>query len=148
MRSNRYLAVSMLLSGYVLFSAGCAHFTHMHSAELENPRHMEDLRSGEPAILATGTSKQIRETAIADARADIAAGRPRIAFTGGFASWPVGVPEKEFELVRPWPRVPLPTGCTSPWLQQAAIYAEAYNREILSVLRQQRNFWKNGRAIP
>jgi len=140
MRSNRYWAASMLLSGYVLVFTGCAHFTPVHPAELENSGRVEDLAPGEPVILATGTPEEIREAAIADARADIAAGRPRIAFTGGIASWPVGVPEKDFKLVKSCPRVPLPIGCTSPWLQQAAIYAAAYNREILPVLRQQKYF--------
>jgi len=132
-------SVSTISGLHVLFLTGCVHFTSVNRAELENSGHMEDLAPGEPAVLATGTPEQIRAAAVADARADIATGHLRIAFTGGIAAWPVGVPERDFELVKPYPRVPLPTGCTSSCLQQAAIYAEAYNGGILPVLRQQKN---------
>jgi hypothetical protein len=90
-----------------------------------------------PAILATGSPEEIRQQAIADARADIGASGPRIAITGGFAAWPTGVPEEYFKTVMRYPSVPLPCGCTSPWLKEAAIYAEAYNLEILPHLLKQ-----------
>jgi hypothetical protein len=88
-----------------------------------------------PAILNIGMPREIRTTAINAARGDIKAGKPRIAFTGGFASRPVGVSIDDFNLVKDLPRVPLPSGCTEPLLQQAGIYAEAYNKEILPYLK-------------
>jgi hypothetical protein len=97
-------------------------------------KHMSELQSGGPAILATGSREEIKQAAILDARADIAANRPRIAITGGIAAWPVGVPEKYLTIVQRYPNVPLPCGCTSSWLKEAGIYAEAYNREILPYL--------------
>ncbi len=99
--------------------------------------HISDLQPGGPAILATGRPEEIRQAAISDARADIAANRPRIAITGGIAAWPVGVPEKYFTIVQRYPTVPLPCGCTSSWLKEAGIYAEAYNHEILPYLLNQ-----------
>jgi hypothetical protein len=96
--------------------------------------HRSDLQPGGPAILATGSREEIRQGAISDARADIAAARPRIAITGGIAAWPVGVPAKYLDIVQRYPTVPLPCGCTSSWLKEAGIYAEAYNREILPYL--------------
>src|SRR5579864_8868039 len=88
-----------------------------------------------PAILNIGMPREIRTTAINAARGDIKAGKPRIAFSGGIASWPVGVSIDDFNLVKNLPRVPLPCGCTEPLLQQAGIYAEAYNKEILPYLK-------------
>jgi hypothetical protein len=87
-----------------------------------------------PTILRAGSSREIRAAAIVDARADIAAGRPRIACTGGFASWPVGIPPEDFDLVKDLPKVPLPCGCTHPLLGPATIYAEAYNKEMFPYL--------------
>ena len=98
---------------------------------------MEDLQPGGPAILATGSPEEIRQAAISDARDDIMAKRLRIAITGGIAAGPVGVPEKYLTAVQRYPTVPLPCGCTSSWLKEAGIYAEAYNREILPYLLNQ-----------
>ena len=132
-RLTKHLAVTVALSIQVIIFGGCTHLTSC-AHPIETSNHLEDLAPDDPASLATGSSEQIREAAIADARADIAASRPRIAFTGGIGSWPVGVSEKYFKVVEPYPRVPLPTGCTSSWLREAAIYAEAYNKEILHYL--------------
>lgn len=87
-----------------------------------------------PAILRTGTLKEISDEATATARGDIASGRPRVAWTGGFASQPVGIPFDKWYLIKKLPTVPLPTGCTEPNLKEAAVYAEAYNKEILAYL--------------
>lgn len=130
---NRSLMVTVALGLNVIFFSGCTHLTSCgHPIETSN--HPDSLTPDEPAVLASGILEQIRLAAIADAQADIAASRPRIAFTGGYASGPVGVPEKYFALVEPYPKVPLPTGCTSSWLREASIYAEAYNKEILPYL--------------
>lgn len=96
-----------------------------------------------PSILQTGSATEIRSTAIANARADIAASKPRIAFTGGFACMAVGVPEEDRELIKNLPNVPLPCGCTEPCLEQAAVYAEAYNQEMLPYLLKLKNSDKN-----
>jgi hypothetical protein len=96
------------------------------------PFYLVGIRTPEgPSVLETGTEEEIRRLALTTARADIAAGKPRIAFTGGFASMAVGVPREHLALVEKLPRVPLPTGCTTSLLNQATIYAEAYNKEIL-----------------
>jgi len=87
-----------------------------------------------PSILRTGSPREIRTAAKADARADIAAGEPRVAYTGGFACWAVGIPDECGELVKSLPKVPLPCGCSHPLLGSATIYAEAYNKEILPYL--------------
>lgn len=118
---------------FFVFLTGCQ--TPVNESGVYN--HMESLQPGGPAILAMGSPEEIRQTAIADARADIAARKPRIAITGGFAAGPTGVPPKYFEMVRQYPAVPLPCGCTSVWLEEAAIYAEAYNLEILPHLLKQ-----------
>jgi len=131
-RLNKYLKLTVASSICATFLTGCAHLQ-----KCDIPDDLGALPSGTPAILAIGTSDQIRQAAIADARTDVAARRPKIAITGGFAAWPVGVPEKYFQLVQSYPQVPLPCGCTSPWLQQAGIYAEAYNHEILPYLLSQ-----------
>jgi hypothetical protein len=96
----------------------------------------------EPPVQHGDNSKGIRATAIADAQADIAAGKPRVAYTGGFACWAVGVPPEDIELVKNLPRVPLPCGCTAPLLEPARIYAEAYNHEILLYLTHKTEFLK------
>jgi hypothetical protein len=41
----------------------------------------------------------------------------------------------------------LPSGCTEPLLEQASIYAEAYNGEILAYLLHKQNFSSNEAAI-
>jgi hypothetical protein len=87
-----------------------------------------------PEILRTGTPEEIRTSAAATARADIAAGKPRVAFTGSVASMPVGIPPEYFSLANKLPKVPLPSGCMATDLEQATIYAEAYNKEILPYL--------------
>jgi hypothetical protein len=87
-----------------------------------------------PAILDNGSRREIQAAAVEAARADIAAGRPKVAWTGGFACWAVGVPIEHIGLVKNLPNIPLPCGCTEPLLEQAAIYAEAYNKEVLPYL--------------
>jgi len=134
----KYLTVIALFSLQAFLITGCAH-SDRHQIGLETFHQREDLTPEAPVVLATGTEEQIRHAAILDARADIATRRLRIAFTGSIASWPVGVPEKYFKMVEPYPRVPLPTGCTSSWLREARIYAEAYNQEILPYLIERKN---------
>jgi hypothetical protein len=127
-RFNNYVTSIMTFCICSFLLTGCA---HLETAETSTSSHLGDLMPGQPQILETGTPEEIRQVAIADARADIAAGKPRIAITGGIAAWPTGVSEKYFKLVLSYPRVDLPSGCTSPCLGQAATYAEAYNKEIL-----------------
>lgn len=110
--------------------SGCQTTVH----ESGDFNHISDLQPGSPAILATGSPEEIQQAAVSDARADIATERPRIAITGGIVAGPVGVPEKYLSIVQRYPTVPLPCGCTSSWLKEAGIYAEAYNREILPYL--------------
>jgi hypothetical protein len=94
-----------------------------------------------PAVLKTGSPEDIRSEAIATARADIAEGKPRVAWTGGIVAQPTGIPQEYFPLLSKLklPSVPLPSGCTHPLLQQAAIYAEAYNKEILPYILNSNN---------
>jgi len=84
-----------------------------------------------PAILENGSPAEIEAAAIIDARADIAANRPRVAITGGYVAWAVGIPNEQLHLVKQLPPVPLPSGCTSPRLAEAEVYARAYNQVIL-----------------
>jgi hypothetical protein len=132
-RFNKYAAAISLFVFQIAFLTGC----RTPVGESGQFDHMGSLQSGAPAILATGSPEEIRQTAVADARADIAAHKPRIAITGGYAAWPTGVPPEYFEMVRRYPAVPLPCGCTSAWLKEAAIYAEAYNHQILPYLLNQ-----------
>ena len=122
-------ALAVLVFQIVSFT-GCQSRGH----EFGDFNHMSDLQPGGPAILATGSPEEIRQAAVSDARADIATERPRVATTGGIVTGPVGVPEKYLTIVQRYPVVPLPCGCTSSWLKEAGIYAEAYNREILPYL--------------
>ena len=87
-----------------------------------------------PTILRTGSREQIQETAIADARADIATGKPRIAYTGGIVAEAVGVPSEHLHLMQGLPTLPLPSRCTDPLVGPASTYAETYNKEILNYL--------------
>ena len=127
-----------VLAVQIGFLTGCQTRVNEHGVF----NHMSDLTPDEPAILATGNTEEIRKAAITDARADIGANKPKVAITGGIAAWPVGVPEKYFDLVERLPKVPLPAGCTSPMLREAGIYAEAYNGEILSYLLHKKEFLK------
>jgi hypothetical protein len=97
---------------------------------------------GWPAVLQNGDRQEIQAAAIEDARADIAAGKPRVAFTGGIVSWAVGIPPGDMDKIKNFATVPLPCGCTEPLLEQAAIYAEAYNKEILPYLITKNEFHK------
>jgi hypothetical protein len=98
------------------------------------PLYLAGVRAPQgPAILKTGTPEEIRNSAITTARADIAAGKPRVAYTGGIASQAVGVPIENLTLVKKLPKVPLPSGCIDN-LEEATIYAEAYNKEVLPYL--------------
>jgi len=141
----KFSTVIVLTSLQMLIITGCADLNNGCLRPAETSNHMEDLTSDEPAILATRNPEQIREAAIADARTDIAARRLRIAFTGGIVSWPTGVPEKCFKTVASYPRVHLPSGCTSSWLTEATIYAEAYNQEMLPALIEDQNSWKHAK---
>ena len=97
--------------------------------------HLLGVRTSEgPPILKTGSDAEIRADAVRAARADMAAGKPRVAFSGGIASWPIGIPQEHWHLVERLPKVPLPSGCTVPYLAQASVYAEAYNKEMLGYL--------------
>jgi hypothetical protein len=129
---NKARAMVVALAVQIGFVTGCQTGVNEQGV-FNHPSHVY-LSPEWPAVLATGSDREIRTAAIATANADIAAGNPRVANTGGFASWPVGVPEKYFGLVEMFPKVPLPVGCTSPLLREAGIYAEAYNGEILSYL--------------
>jgi len=88
----------------------------------------------EPPAYLSGDEREIKTRARADALADIASGHPQICFTGGIAAFPMGVPEKYFDAIKQFPKIPLPAGCTEPLLGVASIYANAYNTEIVHYL--------------
>lgn len=87
-----------------------------------------------PPVLASGDDAQIRLAAVADARADIAAGHPRVAYAGTIGVWPVGIPDEHLHLVKNLSEVPLPNGCTDSLALRAQVYAKAYNEVILQFL--------------
>jgi hypothetical protein len=121
---------------------GCTFFEERpQKCDLPMPAREAQAR-GWPAVLDNGNRQEIQAAAIADAQADIAASRPRVAWTGGIASWAVGVPIEDIGLVKNLPNIPLPCGCTEPLLEQAAIYAEAYNKEVLPYLLHKNEFPK------
>jgi hypothetical protein len=120
---------------------GCQFFERVQKCQLSTPAS-EACARGWPAVLDYGNRQEIQAAAVADARTDIAAGKPRVAWTGGIASWAVGVPVEYIGLVKNLPNVPLPSGCTEPLLEQAAIYAKAYNTEVLPYLISQNEVHK------
>jgi hypothetical protein len=125
---------------------GCQFFGRVQKCQLPAPASEARAR-GWPAVLDYRNRQEIQAAAVADARTDIAVGKPRAAWTGGIASWAVGVPVEYIGLLKNLPNVPLPSGCTEPLLEQASIYAEAYNGEILAYLLHKQNFSSNEAAI-
>jgi hypothetical protein len=91
-----------------------------------------------PPILAKGSHDEIQAVGTDAARADIAAGRLRVAYAATFASSPVGIPPEYWDLIKGWRKVPLPCGCIEPLARPAEIYAEGYNKEILVYLLKDR----------
>jgi len=89
-----------------------------------------------PKVLAKGSDAEIEAEALRIARADVAAGRPRICYAGGFAVSAVAVPAESFDLVRDLPRFPLPCGCTDPLTLPAGRFAQIYNTEVLRYLQE------------
>src|SRR5687768_3884064 len=83
-----------------------------------------------PKVLSKGSDAEIEAEALRIARADIAAGKPKVCYAGGIVVSAVGVPAESFELVRNLPRLPLPCGCTDPLTQPAQRFAEVYNTEV------------------
>lgn len=120
---------------------GCTFFERPQKCDLPMPTREAHAREW-PAVLDNGNRQEIQAAAIADAQADIAARRPRAAWTGGIACWAVGVPVENIDLVKNLPNIPLPCGCTEPLLGPAAIYAEAYNKEVLPYLLSRNEFHK------
>jgi len=57
---------------------------------------------------------------------------PRVAYTGGFACWAVGIPMKCGELVKSLPKVHCRVAARIR-VGSATIYAEAYNKEFCHI---------------
>jgi hypothetical protein len=89
-----------------------------------------------PPILEKGSDTEIRKAAVVVARADIAAGHPRICYAGTRGVSPVGVSEKHLGRVESFKRVPLPCDCSDPLASKAIVYAKAYNGEVVSYLSE------------
>jgi hypothetical protein len=89
-----------------------------------------------PKVLSKGSDAEIEAEALRIAKADVAAGRPRICYAGGIVAFAVGVPNESFDLVRDLPRLPLPCGCTDPLTLPAVHFARVYNTEVLRYLQQ------------
>ena len=89
-----------------------------------------------PKVLASGDDAAIKSEALRSAKADIAAGHPRICYAGTILAGPVGVPSDSYDLVRGLPRFSLPCGCTDPLAIPAEKFAEVYNTEIVQYLQQ------------
>ena len=89
-----------------------------------------------PKVLSAGRDAEIEAEALRIARADIAAGHPRVCYAGTIASGPVGIPAESSELVRDLQRFPLPCGCTDPLALPAEHFAQIYNREVLRYLQE------------
>ena len=89
-----------------------------------------------PKVLSNGSDADIDAEALRIAKADIAAGRPRVCYAGTIAVSPVAVPADSFELVRDLPRFPLPCGCTDRLALPAVRFAQAYNSEVLRYLQE------------
>jgi hypothetical protein len=65
-----------------------------------------------PLVLSHGSDGEVEAEAVRIARADLAAGRPRVCLAGTIGTAPVGIPPDSFESVRGLPRFSLPRGCT------------------------------------
>jgi hypothetical protein len=88
-----------------------------------------------PKVLSKGSDTEIEAEALQTARADIAAGRPRVCYAGTVGVSAVGVPRDSLHLVRDLPRFPLPCGCTDPLAMRAYRFAEVYNTEVVHYLQ-------------
>lgn len=90
-----------------------------------------------PSVLSKGTPDQIRIEAMQLAKADFAAGKPRICIAGSIGTSPVGIPADKLKVIKNIPEWKLPCGCTDPLAKPAITFAEAYNTTILSKLSQE-----------
>jgi hypothetical protein len=89
-----------------------------------------------PKVISEGSDAEIDAAAVGFARADIAAGKPRVCYAGTWGVSAVGVPADSINLVSNLPRFPLPCGCTDPLSEPAIRFARAYNAEIVRRLRE------------
>jgi hypothetical protein len=90
-------------------------------------------------VWSKGTDEEIRAVAAKTARADIAAGQPRLCLAGGRGAGPVGIPQESWYLVKDLPEWNISKGCSDPFLVRSVIFGEAYNREILTNLVQRKS---------
>lgn len=86
------------------------------------------------AFLSKASDSEIRRRAVAVAREDVAAGRPRVGWSGGYAIRRPNIPPDKEGLVNGLPALNLPTGCTDPLAMKGDIFASAYNAEIIKHL--------------
>ena len=92
-----------------------------------------------PKVLSKGSDTEIDAEALRAARADIAAGRPRVCYAGTIGVHAVGVPSESLHLVTDLPRFPLPCGCTDPLALRAYRFAEVYNTEVFHYLQKRKS---------
>ena len=75
------------------------------------------------------------EAARAQAARDLAAGRPRICWSGTIGDAPLGVQGfQEQTIAARLPAWHLPSGCTDPQVEPAMRFGLVYNREVLTRL--------------
>ena len=116
----------LLLLGFSIVASGCVETSPPPLSKTTN-----SLRS----FLHDATKGEIRACAIAQAQEDIRRGTPHVARTGGRASFAWNIPQDMACHVEHLPEVPhLPTGCSDPLLNQAQIFAAAYNGELVKHL--------------
>ena len=83
-----------------------------------------------PTILWRGTDENIQAAAREAAHADIAAGSLRVAISGTDDPAPYGIPQASWPLVRSYPTLDLPSGCTARLAREGRLYGEAYNEVV------------------
>ena len=87
------------------------------------------------SFLKKASASEIRARAIAQAREDVEAGTPHVAWGGGYALHRPNIPADKEHFVAGLPPVKhVPAGCTDPLVRQGMIFAAAYNGELVKHL--------------
>jgi len=98
--------------------------------------------SGRRAVEARRT--WVPAVAVTDAERDIAAGRIRFCYIGGYVSHAPGLPEKGYAVAKDYPRIAVgPQGCTrDEHYETDAEYSTRYNKRMWHFLMSRPDLWK------
>ena len=86
------------------------------------------------AFLRKASTSEIRARAITEAQEDIRTGKPHVAWCGTEGLYRPNIPPDKERFVASLPSLGLPRGCTHPLAAKGAIFAEAYNGELVKHL--------------